>query len=358
MKKEKGCFFHNAWIITIFVFLLATAIGILSRFQLQAYENGIIEVYACQQDGYVQLVLDQINLQKNYATHEIISNILESLDSSSNKYWTLSEQDSLIFVRDVMETNRYRGFSTATYYDSDSAYDFLRTIQPDRVTHQIIELGTRRFIASGVKFSYQNELMQIALLTGVDAVLDQNDYLNAKVNICVLAVSELIILVLSTIGLAALSQKRLKENYELRKENTNLLASVEKFNGILEKQNLYDMRQMLFQPNVLDLFLSKLEKRDLWPLYFILISCDTNTDQQYFLRDSQVMMDQNYFRFSIQPRKLLIIGIKTSRLSNQTTLTAIQRTGIHVINTMILSKRPDEPLTDILQNFCQKGSNV
>ena len=82
-----------------------------------------------------------------------------------------------------METNRYRGFSTATYYESDNARAFLSSLQLNRVSHEIIELGSRRFVASGVRFSYLGEQMMISLLTGADAVLDQNYYLNAKRNI-------------------------------------------------------------------------------------------------------------------------------------------------------------------------------
>lgn len=358
MKKEKIKFWQNTWLITILVFVFALVIGFLAWLQLDNYEQGIMEVYANQQDGYVQLVLDQINLQRDRATDEIITDILGTLDASANKYWTLSEQDSLVFVRDVMETNRYRGFSTATYYESETARAFLNSLQMDRVRHEVIDLGTRRFVASGVRFSYRGEMMQITLITGVDAVLDQNDYLNAKINICILAITELVVLVLSTIGLTALGQMWRTKNQKLQSENTKLLATVEKCNDILSKRELYDTRQMLFQRDVLDLLLPKLETRDAWPLHFILLSCDTDTDQQRFLRDSQIIMDRSYFRFAMKPRELLLIGVKLENAADQAILAAIREPGIQVTGTLSLTERPQTPLAEVFQDFYQARRNA
>ena len=355
MRKDKLKFWQNTWIITILVFLFAIVIGYLAWLQLKSYEEGVMEVYALQQDGYVQLVLDQINLEKDRATDEIISNILGTLDASTNKYWTLSERDALIFVRDVMETNRYRGFSTATYYESDAARAFLHSLQLDRVTHDTIELSSRSFVASGVRFAYRGEQMQITLLTSADAVLDQNEYLNAKINISILAIAELTILVLSAIGLTALSQKWRRKSMTLEAENAKLLATVEKCNDILSKRELYDTRRMVFHSDVLQVLLPKLEARSVWPLHFILLSCDTDTDQKRFLRESQVIMDRSYFRFVLQPRELLLIGVKLEDAADQAILAAIREPGIQVTGTLTLKERPAAPLTRVFQDFYQQG---
>ena len=54
-------------ITTICVVIAAAACGWLSYIQINRYEKGILEVCATQQDSYVQLVLDQINLKENIA---------------------------------------------------------------------------------------------------------------------------------------------------------------------------------------------------------------------------------------------------------------------------------------------------
>ena len=102
-----------------------TFLGVLVWYQIANFEAGMLDVCATQQDAYVQLVLDQINIKSNRDNEEIITEILGSLDASSNKYWTFSKNEAMVFVKDVLETNKYQGFTTATYYVSESAKAFL-----------------------------------------------------------------------------------------------------------------------------------------------------------------------------------------------------------------------------------------
>lgn len=355
MKKTRlSSILENAWLITVFVLIFAIAVGVVSWFQLKGYEEGIMEVYSLQQDGYVQLVLDQINLEKHRQNDEIIRNILGTLDASSNKYWTLAQDDALVFVRDVMETNRYRGFSSATYYESSQAREFLDNLQVDRVTHSIIEMNGRRFVASGARFPYRGNQLQVTLLTSADSVLDQNAYLNAKINISILALIELFVLVLTTVGLAALTQKWKKNCARVEKENNSLRLTVEKCNEIVNKRDLYDTRQMLFQRDALDVLLTKLEEHNAWPVHFVLIGCDTDIDQRRFLYESQIMMDRSFFRVLMEPRQLLLIGIKVPTAADQVVLAAIRQPGIHVLGSMAMSQKPAVPLTVAFQEFYQQ----
>ncbi len=66
-------------------------------------------IYATQQDNYVQLVLDQINLQENGTEESIISDIIETLDSGNTHYWTLSKEENILFVKNVTETRQISG---------------------------------------------------------------------------------------------------------------------------------------------------------------------------------------------------------------------------------------------------------
>jgi len=83
----------------------------------------------------VNLVLDQINLRKYLNDQEIIEDILGTLDASSNKYWTFSTEQTMLFVKDVLETNKYKGFTTATYFVSEDARGFLERLRMNRVIH-------------------------------------------------------------------------------------------------------------------------------------------------------------------------------------------------------------------------------
>ena len=78
--------FRNILILTLVVVAAMSAMG---HYLMKRYTTTIMNVYATQQDNYVQLVLDQINLQENGTEESIISDIIETLDSGNTHYWTL-----------------------------------------------------------------------------------------------------------------------------------------------------------------------------------------------------------------------------------------------------------------------------
>ena len=80
MKLKDRLGKHPVLIITtICVICVAVIAGFTAHIELQRYEDGILDVCATQQDAYVQLVLDQINLQADRSDDEIITEILGSL---------------------------------------------------------------------------------------------------------------------------------------------------------------------------------------------------------------------------------------------------------------------------------------
>ena len=50
------------WVVTTLSVLFVLLVALWAWFQLGTYEQGVLDVYANQQDGYVQLVLEQIHL--------------------------------------------------------------------------------------------------------------------------------------------------------------------------------------------------------------------------------------------------------------------------------------------------------
>ena len=168
-------------ITTIYVICFSVIAGAFAYTRINKYEEGVLEVCATQQDAYVQLVLDQINLKNNRDDEQIINDILGTMNSSSNKYWTFSKNQSILFVKDVLETNRYKGVTTATYYESESATEFLNNLQNNRVTHDFIEIDENSYVASGVTFEYKNQSYKLCLLTGRNAIMDNNSYMQIKI---------------------------------------------------------------------------------------------------------------------------------------------------------------------------------
>ena len=177
MKKNKITF-AAATLILIFVAVMAC----MGKWQADNYESSILSIYAQQQDAYVQLVLDQINMLENRSDDEIVHKILGSLDTSDRKYWTLSKEQALLFVKDVMETNRYKGLTSESFFTSDSASYFLSNLGLNHVAHEVIEMEGDKYVASGVVFEYNGARYKICLLTNDTVILDNNVFLSAKIS--------------------------------------------------------------------------------------------------------------------------------------------------------------------------------
>ena len=197
MKLKDRLGKHPVLIITtICVICVAVIAGFTAHIELQRYEDGILDVCATQQDAYVQLVLDQINLKDNRNDEQIIKEILETMDASSNHYWTFSKDQSMLFVKDITETNKYKGVTASTYYMSDSAKEFIDGLIQNKVVHKTININDNDYIASGVLFEYKNEPYRLCLLTQRGALLDNNSYLGVKTQMTTLFVVLLLIIVL------------------------------------------------------------------------------------------------------------------------------------------------------------------
>ena len=129
--------FRNILILTLVVVAAMSAMG---HYLMKRYTTTIMNVYATQQDNYVQLVLDQINLQENGTEESIISDIIETLDSGNTHYWTLSKEENILFVKNVTETDKYQGTSLDKFYDTGSADEFVKSLRLNHVTHELIPL--------------------------------------------------------------------------------------------------------------------------------------------------------------------------------------------------------------------------
>ena len=89
----------NSKTISFTIIIIVGVLAWVGNQQMKSYEDSILSIYAEQQDAYVQLVLDQINVLDDRSDEEIVTKILGSLDASSRKYWTLTKNKALLFVK-------------------------------------------------------------------------------------------------------------------------------------------------------------------------------------------------------------------------------------------------------------------
>ena len=341
----------NAWLVIFLVILFVVLVGFLAWRQLKGYEQGILSVYAKQQDGYVQLVLDQINLQSDRENDEIVSDILGTLDTSDSHYWTLSEKNSLIFVKDVLETNRYKGFTTETYYASKSADAFLRGLQENRVTHSVISVNERQYVASGVKFLYNGKEYHLCLLTGSDSILDQNDYLSAKINLTLLALLILFAVVIGGIVLALLAEKWYHRYEHAEIENRELVATVEQLNHELTKDSMYHTQYMAFRAEALPRLLSKMEEKDVWPLEILLVKCPEGRHRRFFFAEAQVLFDEKTVRVILDDTYLLLLSMQYVGEREESRAKLMRQMEGELVGRKVINEKPKKYLERVFAEF-------
>ncbi len=297
-KKKDGRHIKGlaATLIGSVLFSLCAAVFLL--FQEYRYENGILDVCAIQQDGYVQLVLDQINLKQNRDDEQIITEILATLDASSNKYWTFSKEESMLFVKDVLETNKYKGFTTASFYVSESSSRFLESLQKNKVKHAVITVEDREYIASGVAFEYRGSLYRLCLLTNRGVLLDNNKFLGAKSETYMMVAVLLFLLIVAPCAFAMKLRGLLLKNDRNERTMEELNRSVTALDKLLSQRDLHDTRKNTWEEEALPEFLNKLKERGAFPLVMAKVVCKTPEAKELFLRKAGLTLDRTVLRFT------------------------------------------------------------
>ena len=217
---------------SIVVVLTLVFIG-MDILQVRDIDNGITEAVAAEQDGYVQLVLDQINLQSDRSDEEIIGDILGTLDTNGGHYWTFSRGSTMLFVKDASETSRYRSLVAESYFDSSSGQVFLNELSKDKVVHDVITIEGEQFVASGALFDYAGSTYRLCLLTNRDMMLSSNVMLGSRSRLIALLYLELGTFLVLSIHLAIKVQRARNEKEEAVEREVRLGESVERLNASL-----------------------------------------------------------------------------------------------------------------------------
>jgi hypothetical protein len=316
-------------LLTAFSLIIACLAGYYAWLQINSYEKGVAEIYAVEQDGYVQLVLDQINLQEDRTDDEIIKNILATLDSSTNHYWTLTHDEALVFVKDILETSRYKSFSTDTYYNTTSSQEFIRGLKDNVVTHAIVKIGNKDFIASGVKFTYNNKEYQICLLTNAQIMLENNTYLSTKINLVIMIVVILSVFIITTVILSMTAGRLQTRLTHERDTSVELRNTIESLSERLEERELYDSRTLIFSDKMIPVIFTKLEERNVRPVSMVRISLDDGAGDR-LADEGQTLLAKSVIRMKPDDSHMILIFIGSSINTALRQVRSILRLGIHI----------------------------
>ena len=297
-KNKKNDHMISLPLMLVIMTIVVAVFVALTYFEMNRYEDGIIDVCATQQDSYVQLVIDQINLKENRTDQEIIENILSTLDSSNNRYWTFSKEQTMLYVKDALETNRYQSLTARSYYTSDSANDFFDNLYVNKVTHERIELDNKDYIASGALFNYGGNDYRICLLTNTTVLLDNNKFLGSKMELIIIFIISYSIIFILPLGMVILNNTVMKKLNKTNDDLTLVNRTVEQLNERLTTNEIYDNRLNLFQLSAVLMFLDKYRnERRAFPITFMAFKYSEKETVSKFFGNNCLLLGKRDIKF-------------------------------------------------------------
>ena len=308
-KKDKTVVVNRKIFIVIAVaaILAGCFMEWLCFFELKHYEDAFLDVYGVEQDGYVQVTIDQINRLGENASEEQITDIISSIDSSARGYWTLTSEDDILFVKSVTETSKYKNLSAESYYNMDSSREFIKSLTTEAVIHDIIFINRDRYIASGGRFEWHGKTYTVCLMTYDYAILNQNALLEAK-NVIIVMVSVMVAVFICAIMIAVRTIS--KNLIRIAQYQSNEIKLNETIAGLQERINTYEALTSKFHtyyPKALPVFLRSLYSKGVGPLHAIVFHFKDVSKVDDYLQRMLMATDENTLRFMLDEETLMVI---------------------------------------------------
>lgn len=335
--------------VLAFILVITILLAGVGWYEMTAYQESVLQIYADQQDSYVQLVLDQINLQPDRTDDEIINDILGSLDKSNKKYWTLSKEQTLVFVKDVTETDRYKGFSTPSLYETKSAKQFLSKLKLNKIIHEIIVMDDEKYVASGVIFHYNEAQYRICLLTNESFVMDNNAFLASKISLYIYIGLLLLVLLLIAMILTNMLSRRDIEMAGLQKRIEEMNMEIEELEDELRFMDRFHTRWSLFAEETIGTFVRKLEERGVKPITMVQLAFESKNSRNEFLEQIQLVFDEKIVRFKNGGQGLILMFVNYKQEDARQVLLKVNNPG--KIVKIMSCEQENETLTECFQEL-------
>ena len=259
--------------VTVVVLLIAFLLAAFAGWQIYNYEQGVAELYAQEQDGYVEIVARQIERYGDVAGDKFVEDTIEMLDQTSQRYWTLDNSQYFLFVKSINDTDIYKTFSTDTFFNTTSAQSFLQILKKGQVTHSIIRLDNYKYVASGIIFEYAGTDYRLCLLTDYDVMLTNNAYLSSKLYLLIDLILMIAMIVIACIFFAVRLSGERKKVQEAQAANVQLNKYIDFLDNAVMGRNSTAI--ITGEGKIMHL-IHRMEERKIYPCTFIDIKLDTD----------------------------------------------------------------------------------
>ena len=297
-------------LITVSVILAALLLSAFAWWQIYNYEQGVAELYAQEQDGYVEIVARQINLYGDIAGDEFVEETIQMLDSTSQRYWTLDNSEYFLFVKSISETNVYKTFSTDTFYNTKSAQDFLSTLKKGDVTHAIITLDGYKYVASGIIFEYNDTDYRLCLLTDYDIMLTNNAYLSSKLYLLIDFILIIALLAIAVIYFAAKLIEARKKVESIKNVNMELNNYIDYLDNVVMGRNQHSI---ITGGNRILRLLRRIDERQVYPCTFVRVKLETENMMNFHTVNGKFLGDNVVWIRFRKDAYMLLFGGKDSK---------------------------------------------
>lgn len=313
--------------VTVIMIVVAAVLAVLSYVQVKDVENGTVEAVAVQQDGYLELVLEQIALNQDSTDEEIIQNILATLDGNKGSYWTFSKGQTMLFVKDVTETSRYRSLTADSYFSTQSGAEFLAGLSTEHVTHSVIDINGTQYVASGALFEYGGEQCRLCLLTNREVLLDSNAMLGARSRLLVLMLCMLAIMVAVPIGAAVNATRARNKFYAAQaqlEEREEALQKAERRHSLLDS---FQVEERVWRADMLPKFEERARERGL-SCAQVNVECRSQEARAKLLAYLGMHTDKRVLMFENGPDTVTLLMVNGSREELEDTLRRALTQGV------------------------------
>ena len=259
--------------VTIGVLFIAFLMAAFAWGEIFNYEQGVAELYAQEQDGYVEIVARQIERYGDVAGDKFVEDTIEMLDSTSRRYWTLDNTQYFLFVKSISDTDIYKTFSTDTFYNTQSAQNFLQTLVKGQVKHSIIRLEGFKYVASGIIFEYAGTEYRLCLLTDYDVMLTNNAYLSSKLYLLIDVILMIALVVISCIFFAIRLSGERKKLHDITEVNTQLNRYIDFLDNAVMGRNSTAI--ITGEGKIMHL-IHRMEERKIYPCTFVDVKLETD----------------------------------------------------------------------------------
>ncbi|MBE7071561.1 MAG: hypothetical protein E7383_02270 [Ruminococcaceae bacterium] len=295
--------------MTVAVMLMATVLTAFAVWQIHNYEQGVAELYAQEQDGYVEIVARQIELYGDIAGDAFVEDTIEMLDSTSQRYWTLDNSEYFLFVKSISETNVYKTFSTDTFYNTQSAQSFLSTLVQGKVKHAIISLEGTKYVASGIIFEYNGTEYRLCLLTDYDIMLTNNAYLSSKLYLLIVLILLIALLIIAVIYFTMKLIEARKKVDSIKAVNTELNNYIDYLDNVVMGRN---QASIITGEGRIMRLLHRIDERRIYPCAFVRIKLETGAMMSFYEKNSKLLGDDVVWLRYCKDGFMLLFGVRTA----------------------------------------------